>query len=78
MSEQKVSVSMEQGIIIKFLTIEGVQPSKILQRLEKQFGEACLYRTRVLEWCKTLREGRERERERERERKEHTPHNRRP
>ena len=56
MSEQKVSVSVEQRIIIKFLTAEGAQPSEILQMLEKQFGEACLSRTRVFEWYKTFRE----------------------
>ena len=61
MSEQKVSVSVEQRIIIKFLNAEWVQPSEILQRLENQFGEACLSRTWVFEWCKTFREERERE-----------------
>ena len=60
MSEQEVSISMEQCIIIKFLTAEGVQPSEILQRLEKQFGEACFSRTRVFEWWKPFREGRKR------------------
>ena len=63
MSEQKVLVSMEQHFtgINKFLTAEGVQPSGILQRLEKQFEEACLSRTWVFDWCTTFREGRERE-----------------
>ena len=59
MSEQEVSVSMEQRIIIRFLTAEDVQHLEILQWLEKQFEEACLSKTRVLEWCKTFREGRE-------------------
>ena len=67
MSEEKLSVSVEQRIIIKFLTAEGVQPLEILQMLEKQFGDACLSRNRVFEWCKIFRDGRERERERERE-----------
>ena len=57
MSEQKVSVSVEQRILIKFLTSEVVQPSEIFQRLEKQFGDACLSKTRVFEWCKIFREG---------------------
>ena len=63
MSEQKVSVSVEQRIIIKFLTAEGVQAMEVLHRLERQFEEACLSRTRVLEWCKIFREERARERE---------------
>ena len=67
MSEQILSVSMEQRIIIKFLTTEGVQSLEILQRLEKQFEEAYLTRTLVLKQCKTFRE-----------RVEDMPHNRRP
>ena len=78
MSEQKVSVTVEQHIIIKFLTIEGIEPSEILHRLKTQFGEACLSITGVIEWCKTFREGIEREREneraREREREKRTRH----
>ena len=38
-SEEKVWVSIQQCFIIKFLTAERVQPSKILQRHEKQFGK---------------------------------------
>ena len=35
MSEQKVSVSVEQSITNKFVTAEGVQTSEIIQRFEK-------------------------------------------
>ena len=45
MSEQKVSISIEQRIVIRFLTAERVQTSEILQRLENQFAETCLSRT---------------------------------
>ena len=69
MSEQKVSINVEQRIIMKILTVGGAQQYEIFQRLEKQFEEACLSRTRVFELCKTFREE-ERERERERERGE--------
>ena len=50
-SEQKVSVSLEQRTVTKLLTAEGIQPPEILQRLEKQFGEACVSRTQVFELC---------------------------
>ena len=50
MSEQKMSVSVQQCIVIEFHTAGGVQLWEILQRLEKQFGEVCLSRTRVFEW----------------------------
>ena len=69
MSEQKVSVSVEQRIVIKFLTTEDVQPWEILQTLEKLFGEEYLSRTRGFERCKTFKEGMKRV--------ENTPHNRR-
>ena len=58
MSEHKVSVSLQQRIITKFLTAEGVQPPENLQRLEKHFRDSYLSRTRVFKYCKTFREGR--------------------
>lgn len=70
MSEQKVPRSVEQRIVIKLLVEENVQPFEILQRLKQQYGEECLSRTRVFEWCKCFREGRERV--------ENEPHDRRP
>lgn len=60
MSEQKVPVSIEQRIIIKFLTRERVKPSEIFQRLTAQFGDQTLSRTRVFAWHKEFQEGRER------------------
>lgn len=70
MSEQHVPVLVAQRVIIKFLEKEGVQPAEILTRLQKQFGEECLSRTRVFAWCKSFKEGRERV--------ANEPHNRRP
>ena len=48
MSEERVLFSVEQRIIIKFLTAEEVQPSEILQRLFRG-REVRLSRTRVFE-----------------------------
>ena len=42
MSETKVHVSMEQRIIIKFLTKEGCKPPKICSRLKRHYGEKTL------------------------------------
>ena len=71
MSEQKVSVSVEQRIIITFLTEEGVQPLEIFQRLEKNSLEKHV--SPELECSNGVKpsergEGRERASERERER----------
>ena len=60
MSEQKVHRSVEQRIVIKFLVGENVPSAEIHHRLEQQYEEECLSRTRVFEWCKFFREGRER------------------
>ena len=60
---------MEQRIVIKFLG-ENVPFTEIHHRLQQQYGEECLSRTRVFEWCKCFREGRERV--------ENEPHDRRP
>lgn len=61
---------MEQCIVIKFLVGENVPSAEIHHRLQQQYGEECLSRTRVFEWCKCFREGRERV--------ENEPHDRRP
>jgi len=60
MSEQKVPRSVEQRIVIKFLVGENLPSAEIHHRLQQQYGEECLSRTRVFEWCKCLRDGRER------------------
>ena len=39
---------------------DGVLSAEIHHRLQQQYGEECLSRTHVLEWCKCFREGRER------------------
>ena len=42
MSEAKEHVSVEQCIIIKFLTKEGCIPPEICSRLKRQYGEKTL------------------------------------
>ncbi|PNF38656.1 hypothetical protein B7P43_G01208 [Cryptotermes secundus] len=70
MSVQKVPRSVEQRTVIKFLVGENVPPAEIHHRLQQQYGEERLSWTRVFEWCKCFREGRERV--------ENEPHDRRP
>ncbi|PNF20109.1 hypothetical protein B7P43_G04790 [Cryptotermes secundus] len=60
MSEQTVLWSVEQRIVIKFLIGENVPSAEIHHRPQQQYGEECLSRTCVFEWCKCFREGRER------------------
>jgi len=42
MSKAKVHVSVEQRIIIKFLTKENCKPSEICSSLKRQYGEKTL------------------------------------
>jgi hypothetical protein len=60
MSEQKVPRRVEQRIVIKFLVGENVPSAELHHRLQQQYGEECLSRTRVFKWCKCFREGRQR------------------
>ena len=70
MSEVKVHVSVEQRIIIKFLTKEGCKPSEICSRLKKQYGEKTLSNFSVYKWSSAFKKGRETV--------ENEPHERRP
>jgi len=70
MSEAKVHVSVEQRIIIKFLTKEGCKPSEICSRLKKQYGEKTLSNVSVYKWSSAFKKGRETV--------ENEPHERRP
>jgi len=70
MSEAKVHVSVEQRIIIKFLTKEGCKPSEICSRLKKQYGEKTLLDISVYKWSSAFKKGRETV--------ENEPHERRP
>ena len=59
MSEAKVHISVEQCIIIKFLTKEGCKPSEICSRLKKQYGEKILSNVSVYKWSSAFKKGRE-------------------
>ena len=59
MSEAKVHVSVEQHIIIKFLTKEGCKQSEICSRLKRQYGEKTLSNVSVYRWSSEFKKGRE-------------------
>ena len=70
MSERELAPAIAQRIIVKFLTNEGVIPSKILTRLRAQFGDMTLSSTQVYDWASKFKGGREAA--------ENESHNRRP
>jgi len=59
MSEAKVHVSVEQRIIIKFLTKEGCKPSESCSRLKRQYGKKTLSNVSVYKWSSASKKGRE-------------------
>ena len=59
MSKVKVHISVEQLIIIKFLTKEGCKPSEICSRLKRQYGEKTLSNVSIYKWCIVFKIGRE-------------------
>jgi transposase len=70
MAEAKVHISMEQRIIIKFLTKEGCKPSEKCSRLKRRYGEKTVSNVSVYKWSSAFRKGRETV--------ENEPHERRP
>ena len=70
MSQEKVRVSVEQRIIIKFLTKEVCKPSKICSRLKRQYGEKTLSNVSAYKCSNAFKKGSETV--------ENEPHERRP
>jgi hypothetical protein len=49
---------MEQRVVMKFLVNEGVKPTDIYRRLQAQYGDETLSRSKTFEWCKHFKDGR--------------------
>ena len=57
MADNSVSVCMEQRVVMKFLVNEGVKPADIYRRLQAQYGDETLSRSKTSEWCKCFKDG---------------------
>lgn len=53
-----VSASTEQRVVMKFLVNEGVKPTDVYRRLQAQYGDETLSRSKIFEWCKRFKDGR--------------------
>lgn len=49
----------DQRAVIQFLGAEGCQPAKIHQRMQAVYGNACVSKTTVNDWCRQFRQGRQ-------------------
>ena len=52
-------MSIEQRINLKFLVRLGKTPTETFNLLQEVYGDATMSRTRIFEWHKRFREGRE-------------------
>jgi hypothetical protein len=43
---------------MKFLVNEGVKPADIYKRLQGQYGDETISRSKTFEWCKRFKDGR--------------------
>jgi len=58
MADNNVSACMEQRVVMRFLVNEGVKPADIYRRLQAQYGDETLGRSKTFEWCKRFKDGR--------------------
>ena len=58
MADDSVSACMEDRVVMKFLVNEGVKPGDIYRRLQAQYGDETLSRSKTFEWCKRIKDGR--------------------
>ncbi|BFZ03435.1 hypothetical protein BsWGS_06474 [Bradybaena similaris] len=50
---------VNQRAVIQFLSFEGCQAVDIHRRMKAAYGDKCLSRTRVMEWVRMFKDGRE-------------------
>ena len=56
--DNSVSACMEQHVVMKFLVNEGVKLADFHRRLQAQYGDETLSRSKTSEWCKRFKNGR--------------------
>jgi transposase len=44
--------------VVRFLFAEGVKPVKIIRRMQAQYGDSCLSRSKIYEWTDHFKKGR--------------------
>jgi transposase len=48
----------EIGGVIRFLFAEGFKPVEIIRRMQAQYGDNCLSRSKIYEWINHFKKGR--------------------
>jgi len=57
MADNSVSACMEKRVVMKFLVNEGVKLADIYRRLQAQYGDETLSRSKTFEWFKRFKDG---------------------
>ena len=58
MADSSVSACIEQSAVMRVLVNEGVKPADMYRRLQAEYGDETLSRSKTFEWCKRLKDGR--------------------
>jgi len=58
MPDNSVSAYIKQRVVEKFLVNEDIKPPDIYRRLQAQYGDEALSRSKTVEWCKRFKDGR--------------------
>ena len=56
MANNSVSACIEQRVVMKFLVNKGVKPADIYRRLQAQYDDETLSRSKTFEWCKHFKD----------------------
>jgi transposase len=53
-----ICTTEEMRRVIRFLCPEGVKPVEIIRRMQAQYGDNCLSRSKIYEWVDHFKKGR--------------------
>jgi transposase len=53
-----ISTTEETRAVIRFLFAEGVKPVEIIRRMQAQYGDNCLSRSKIYKWIDHFTKGR--------------------
>jgi len=58
MADNSGSACMEQRVVMEFMVNECVNSADIYRRLQAQYGDETLSRSKTSDWCKRFKDGR--------------------
>ncbi|GFT63948.1 hypothetical protein TNCV_2314231 [Trichonephila clavipes] len=53
-----ICIKEERRTVIRLLPAEGVKPAERIRRIQAQYGDSCLLRSKIYEWIELFKQGR--------------------